>query len=71
MGATLFGGLPVVYICENNMYGMSVPFHARSFSRKCLAFDIRPPSERCTSHRYLIVMYPSFTIAAGKFAAPS
>src|SRR3954454_24338430 len=28
MGATLFGGLPVVYIAENNLYGMSVPFHA-------------------------------------------
>jgi len=26
MGAALFGGLPVVYICENNLYGMSVPF---------------------------------------------
>src|SRR5438309_3558550 len=29
MGATLLGGLPVVYICENNLYGMSVPFHQR------------------------------------------
>jgi len=28
MGATLFGGLPVIYIAENNLYGMSVPFHA-------------------------------------------
>lgn len=27
MGAALFGGLPVVYICENNLYGMSVPFN--------------------------------------------
>jgi 2-oxoisovalerate dehydrogenase E1 component len=27
MGAALFGGLPVVYICENNQYGMSVPFN--------------------------------------------
>jgi len=26
MGATLLGGLPIVYICENNLYGMSVPF---------------------------------------------
>ena len=26
MGATMLGGLPVVYICENNLYGMSVPF---------------------------------------------
>jgi len=30
MGSTLLCGLPVVYICENNLYGMSVPFHERS-----------------------------------------
>ncbi len=30
MGATLLCGLPIVYICENNLYGMSVPFHERS-----------------------------------------
>ncbi|MBM3458273.1 MAG: hypothetical protein FJX77_07050, partial [Armatimonadetes bacterium] len=30
MGASLFGGLPVIYICENNLYGMSVPFHHTS-----------------------------------------
>ena len=30
MGATLLGGLPVVYICENNLYGMSVPFNQTS-----------------------------------------
>lgn len=27
MGSALLGGLPIVYICENNLYGMSVPFH--------------------------------------------
>jgi pyruvate/2-oxoglutarate/acetoin dehydrogenase E1 component/TPP-dependent pyruvate/acetoin dehydrogenase alpha subunit len=27
MGACLFGGLPVIYIAENNQYGMSVPFN--------------------------------------------
>ncbi len=30
MGASLLDGLPVVYICENNLYGMSVPFHDSS-----------------------------------------
>ncbi|MGV3723465.1 MAG: alpha-ketoacid dehydrogenase subunit alpha/beta [Actinomycetota bacterium] len=30
MGASLFCGLPVVYICENNQYGMSVPFNSTS-----------------------------------------
>lgn len=30
MGAALLCGLPVVYICENNLYGMSVPFHKKS-----------------------------------------
>ena len=27
MGSAMLCGLPVVYICENNLYGMSVPFH--------------------------------------------
>ncbi len=30
MGSAIYCGLPVVYICENNLYGMSVPFHERS-----------------------------------------
>ncbi|MDO8683782.1 MAG: dehydrogenase E1 component subunit alpha/beta, partial [Armatimonadota bacterium] len=30
MGSTLLCGLPIVYICENNLYGMSVPFHNKS-----------------------------------------
>lgn len=30
MGATMLCGLPIVYICENNLYGMSVPFNQRS-----------------------------------------
>ncbi len=30
MGATLLCGLPIVYICENNLYGMSVPFCRKS-----------------------------------------
>jgi len=30
MGSTLLCGLPVVYICENNLHGMSVPFHEKS-----------------------------------------
>ncbi|MEN6372668.1 MAG: pyruvate dehydrogenase complex E1 component subunit beta [Armatimonadota bacterium] len=29
MGSTIFCGLPVVYICENNLYGMSVPFNQK------------------------------------------
>ncbi|MCE5198567.1 MAG: dehydrogenase E1 component subunit alpha/beta [Armatimonadota bacterium] len=29
MGATLLCGLPIVYVCENNLYGMSVPYHQK------------------------------------------
>lgn len=30
MGSAMLCGLPVVYICENNLYGMSVPFNQKS-----------------------------------------
>lgn len=30
MGSALLCGLPVVYICENNLYGMSVPFNQKT-----------------------------------------
>src|SRR5437764_8377181 len=47
------------------------PLHARSNSRKCLAFDIDPPRNDHSNRRgYLMVMNPSFTVAAGKVVVP-
>src|SRR5437764_5266824 len=50
MGATLFGGLPVIYICENNLYGMSVPFHARSVEAAGQACKIEHVVERAAGY---------------------
>jgi pyruvate/2-oxoglutarate/acetoin dehydrogenase E1 component/TPP-dependent pyruvate/acetoin dehydrogenase alpha subunit len=51
MGATLLGGLPVVYICENNLYGMSVPFHHRSVELAGQACSIEDAAERAAAYR--------------------
>lgn len=50
MGATLFGGLPVVYICENNLYGMSVPFHDRSVEAAGQASKIEHVALRASAY---------------------
>src|SRR5207249_2582897 len=51
MGATLLGGLPVVYICENNLYGMSVPFHQRCVEMAGQASNIEDVAERAAAYR--------------------
>src|SRR5437588_6324200 len=51
MGATLFGGLPVVYICENNLYGMSVPFHDRCVEIAGQACKIEHVADRASAYR--------------------
>src|SRR5207248_783149 len=51
MGATLLGGLPVVYICENNLYGMSVPFHQRCVEMAGQASNIEDVAERAVAYR--------------------
>jgi|LSQX01.3.fsa_nt_gb pyruvate/2-oxoglutarate/acetoin dehydrogenase E1 component/TPP-dependent pyruvate/acetoin dehydrogenase alpha subunit len=50
MGATLLCGLPIVYICENNLYGMSVPFHERSNLCAGQASRIADIAERASSY---------------------
>ncbi len=50
MGATLLCGLPIVYICENNLYGMSVPFHERSNLCAGQASRISDIAERAASY---------------------
>jgi len=50
MGSALLGGLPVVYICENNMYGMSVPFHEKSVELAGRASRIKHVAHRAAAY---------------------
>src|SRR5437764_1502371 len=50
MGATLLGGLPVVYICENNRYGMSVPFHESGVDGAASASKIPHVAQRAAAY---------------------
>jgi 2-oxoisovalerate dehydrogenase E1 component len=50
MGATLLGGLPVIYICENNRYGMSVPFHEVGVEGSAFASKIPHVSQRAAAY---------------------
>lgn len=50
MGAALLGGLPIVYICENNLYGMSVPFHKRSVEDAGRASRIEHVADRASAY---------------------
>ncbi len=50
MGATMLGGLPIVYICENNLYGMSVPFNQRSVAEAGQASKIQNVADRATAY---------------------
>lgn len=50
MGASLFNGLPVVYICENNLYGMSVPFNVSSVEGLHTASRISHIADRATGY---------------------
>ncbi|MGB9586824.1 MAG: alpha-ketoacid dehydrogenase subunit alpha/beta [Armatimonadota bacterium] len=50
MGAALLGGLPIVYICENNLYGMSVPFHDKSVPDAGQASKIENVADRASAY---------------------
>lgn len=50
MGSTLLSGLPVVYICENNLYGMSVPFNQKTVERAGQASRIADIHERAAAY---------------------
>jgi len=50
MGATLFCGLPIVYICENNLYGMSVPYHAKCVDEAGQASSIENVADRASAY---------------------
>jgi len=50
MGACLLGGLPVVYIAENNLYGMSVPFNASCVEGAGCASKIAHIADRAAAY---------------------
>lgn len=68
MGATMLCGLPIVYICENNLYGMSVPFHDRSIACAGQASSIKDISERASSYGMPGVIVDGMDIFAVKKA---
>ena len=50
MGATMLCGLPIVYICENNLYGMSVPFNQKSIACAGQASKIEDIADRAAAY---------------------
>ena len=50
MGASLLCGLPIIYICENNLYGMSVPFHDKSVEEAGCASKIENVAQRASAY---------------------
>ncbi|MEN6357296.1 MAG: dehydrogenase E1 component subunit alpha/beta [Armatimonadota bacterium] len=50
MGSTMLGGLPIVYICENNLYGMSVPFCLKTVESAGQASCIVNISDRAAAY---------------------
>lgn len=50
MGATLFCGLPIVYICENNLYGMSVPYHVKCVDEAGQASNVADVADRAAAY---------------------
>lgn len=49
-GATILGGLPVVYICENNLYGMSVPWYDKSVELAGRASNVPNVADRASAY---------------------
>lgn len=50
MGSAMLGGLPIVYICENNLYGMSVPFYKHTVPEAGQASNIENIADRASSY---------------------
>jgi len=68
MGATLLCGLPIVYICENNLYGMSVPFHERSVTCAGQASKIENIADRASGYGIPGVIVDGMDVLAVKKA---
>lgn len=50
MGSALLNGLPVVYVCENNLYGMSVPFCEHCVPEAGQASKIKNIADRAAAY---------------------
>ncbi len=68
MGATMLCGLPIVYICENNLYGMSVPFHERSNVCAGQASKITDIADRASAYGITGVVVDGMDVLAVKKA---
>lgn len=68
MGSALLGGLPIVYICENNLYGMSVPFHDKSVPGAGQASRIRDIADRAVAYGIPGVIVDGMDVLAVKRA---
>lgn len=68
MGSAMLCGLPVVYICENNLYGMSVPFHDRTVACAGQASKIRDIADRASAYGMPSVICDGMDILAVKKA---
>lgn len=68
MGSALLCGLPVIYICENNLYGMSVPFHDKSVSCAGQASRISDIAVRASSYGIPGVIVDGMDVLAVKKA---
>jgi pyruvate/2-oxoglutarate/acetoin dehydrogenase E1 component/TPP-dependent pyruvate/acetoin dehydrogenase alpha subunit len=68
MGSALLCGLPIVYICENNLYGMSVPFHDKSVACAGQASRIRDIADRAVAYGIPGVIVDGMDVLAVKRA---
>ncbi|MGQ9454802.1 MAG: alpha-ketoacid dehydrogenase subunit alpha/beta [Armatimonadota bacterium] len=68
MGSVLLCGLPIVYICENNLYGMSVPFHDKSVAYAGQASRIRDIADRAVAYGIPGVIVDGMDVLAVKRA---
>jgi 2-oxoisovalerate dehydrogenase E1 component len=68
MGSALLCGLPIVYICENNLYGMSVPFNQKSVACAGQASKITDIADRASSYGMPGVIVDGMDVLAVKKA---
>ncbi len=68
MASIMLCGLPIVYICENNLYGMSVPFHNKSVSCAGQASAIEDIAVRAAAYNMEGVIVDGMDVLAVKRA---